>query len=169
MSRLVKPKILLCLFSFLVNSFLFTDPAGALRLKTNLGERVDLSQKVIRGQVTSIRSYWNPERTLIYTDVTIQVDEYLKGDGPRQIVLKIPGGTVDDKTQWVSDAPQFKIGNCYVIFLESSGQVTGGPDGVYLLEGREREEFLKWLRAYISGDPKVSKEGPPFTPKLDSK
>jgi hypothetical protein len=153
-------------FSILLLGFLIIEPIEALGLKTNWGERVDLSQKIIRGQVTSIRSYWNPEKTLICTDVIVLADQYLKGDGPKEIVLKIPGGTVDDKTQWVSDTPQFSIGNSYVIFLESSGQVTGGPDGVYLLNGKEQEEFLEWLRAYLVGDPKASKEGPRFTPRL---
>ena len=157
------------LFSILWICLLTIKPVEAMRLKTNWGERVDLSQKIIRGEVVSTRSYWNPERTLIFTDVIVLVDEYLKGDGPREIVLKIPGGTVDDKTQWVSDTPQFSMGNSYVIFLESSGQVTGGPDGVYFLSGKEREEFLEWLRAYIAGDPKAPKEGPGFSPELQSK
>lgn len=162
-------RILAGLFSLFWWCFLFIGPVEASRLKTTWGERVDLSQKIIRGQVTSIKSYWNPEGTLIYTDVIVQVDEYLKGDGRSEIVLQIPGGTVDDKTQWVSDTPQFSTGNSYVIFLEPSGQVTGGPDGVYLLSGKEREEFIEWLRAYIAGDPKASKEGPRLTPKLQSK
>jgi len=157
------------LFSILWICLLTIKPVEAIRLKTSWGERVDLSEKIIRGQVTSVKSYWNPERTLIFTDVIVLVDEYLKGDGPREIVLEIPGGTVDDKTQWVSDTPQFSMGNSYVIFLESSGQVTGGPDGVYFLSGKEREEFLEWLRAYIAGDPKAPKEGPGFSPELQSK
>ena len=157
------------LFPILLVCLVVNDPAEALRLKTSWGERVDLSQKIIRGQITSIRSYWNPERTLISTDVIVRVDEYLKGDGPREIVLKIPGGAVDDKTQWVSDTPQFTMENSYLIFLESSGQVTGGPDGVYLLSGKEREEFLEWLHAYLAGDPKASKEGPRFMPRLQPK
>jgi hypothetical protein len=165
----LKCLLLVCLFSILWICLLTIKPVDGMRLKTNWGERVDLSQKIIRGQVTSTRSYWNPERTLIYSDVNVLVDEYLKGDGPRKIVLKIPGGTVDDNSQWVSDTPQFSTGNSYVIFLESSGQVTGGPDGVYLLTGKGQEEFLEWLRAYIAGDPKASKEGPGFPPKFQSK
>ncbi len=154
------------LFSILWLVFLIAEPVEALRLKTSWGERVELSQKIIRGEVTSMKSYWNPERTLIYTDVIVRADEYLKGDGSREIVLKIPGGTVGDKTQWVSDTPQFSMGNSYVIFLESSAQVTGGPDGVYQLEGEDGDRFLHWLRAYIAGDPKACKEGAPMAPRL---
>jgi len=157
------------LFLFVWACFLSTGSAEALRLRTNWGERVDLSEKIVRGQVVYIRSYWNPEKTLIYTDVKIFVSEYLKGDGPMEIILKLPGGTVDDKTQWVSDTPQFNLGDDDVIFLESSGQITGGPDGVYPLKGQNGGRFLLWLQAYLSGDPKVSKEGPGLSPRLEPK
>ena len=146
-----------------------SESTDAIRLKTTWGERVDLSEKIVRGKVAAIKSYWNLENTLINTDVTVLVDEYLKGNGPREIILKVPGGTVYDKTQWVSDTPQFNAGDYDVIFLESSGQITGGPDGVYQLKGQDGDRFLLWLRAYLSGDPKVSKEGPPFTPNLQPK
>ncbi len=157
------------LFLFVWACFLSTGSAEALRLSTSWGERVDLSEKIVRGQVISVRSYWNPEKTLIYTDVKVFVSEYLKGDGPMEIMLKISGGTVDDKTQWVSDTPRFNLGDDDVIFLESSGQVTGGPDGVYPLKGQNGARFLLWLQAYLSGDPKASKEGPRFSPGLEPK
>ncbi len=149
--------------------FLSTGSAEALRLRTSWGERVDLSEKIVRGQVISITSYWNPKKTLIYTDVKVSVDEYLKGNGPMEIMLKIPGGTVDDKTQWVSDTPQFNLGDEDVIFFESSGQITGGPDGVYPLKGEDGGRFLLWLQAYLLGDPKASKEGPRSSPRLQVK
>jgi hypothetical protein len=100
-------------------------------------------------------------KTLVYTDVKVLVDEYLKGDGPKEIIITLPGGTLGDETQWVSDVPQFDVGDYGVILLESSGQVTGGPDGIYLLRREDIDGFLRWLRAYIAGDPKASREGPP--------
>ena len=136
------------------------------RLKTNWGERVDLSRKIVRGQVVGVRSYWNPEKTLIYTGVTVFVDEYLKGDGSSEITITVPGGTIGDKSQWVSDVPQFRVGDYEVILLDPSGQVTGGPDGIYLLNGEEGDRFLHWLRAYIAGDLRASKEGPPVAPRV---
>jgi hypothetical protein len=162
-------KLSACLFLFFWPCFLFAGSAEALRLRTSWGERVDLSEKIVRGRIVSIRSYWNPEKTLIYTDVKVFVSEYLKGNGPIEITLKLPGGTVDNKTQEVSDTPQFNLGDDDVIFLESSGQITGGPDGVYPLKGQNGGRFLLWLQAYLSGDPKVSKEGPRFTPRLQPK
>jgi hypothetical protein len=157
------------LFSFFCVILWLTRPTEALRLKISWGEKVDLSENIFRGRVVLVKSYWNPEKTLVYTDVKVLVDEYLKGDGPKEITVNLPGGTVGEITQWVSDTPQFDVGSYYVILLESSGQVTGGPDGVYLLKGEDGDRFLIWLRAYIGGDPKVSKEGPPATPRLQRK
>jgi len=162
-------RFLTILLPFLLACFFLPGRAEALRLKTTWGERVDLSEKIIMGQVVAVESYWNPEKTLIYTNVTVLIDEYIKGDGPRKITIKIPGGAVGDKTHWVSDTPQFRVGDYDIILLESSGQVTGGPDGIYLLKGEEGDRFLLWLRAYIAGDPKASKEGPLVTPRFQHK
>ncbi len=150
-------------------SLWFTGPTEALRLKTTWGERVDLSEKIVRAEVVSVKSGWNAEKTLINTDVILLVDEYLKGNGPKEITIKIPGGTVGDKTQWVSDTPHFNTGDHMVIFLETSGQITAGPDGVYLLREKEGDRFLFWLRGYIAGDPRVSKEGPTESPRSQSR
>lgn len=162
-------RLLIGLFSFFFSCLFFAGVIEALRLKTTWGERVDLSEKIIRGHVTAVRSYWNNKRTLIHTDVTIQVEEYIKGDGSKEITITIPGGAVGDTRQWVSDTPQFRVGDYSVIFLNSSGQVTGGPDGVFSLERKDSDKFLIWLRAYIAGDPTASKEGPPVTPRVQSK
>jgi len=142
------------------------EAAEAMRLKTSWGERADISEKIFRGRVVDLKSEWNPEKVLIYTLVKIQVDEYIKGKGLKEVVLKAPGGTVGGQTHAVSDTPQISPGNDYVVFLESSGQVTGGPDGIYLLRGEDGDAFLIWLRAYLSGDPKASKEGPIGKPGL---
>jgi len=142
------------------------EAAEAMRLKTTWGERADISEKILRGRVVDLKSEWNQEKTLIYTLVKIRVDEYIKGRGLNAVVLKVPGGTVEGQTHAVSDTPQFSPGNDYVVFLESSGQVTGGPDGVYLLDGEDGDRFLRWLRAYVSDDPKASGEGPVGKPGL---
>ena len=153
---------------YLFLGLLLAMPAEALRLKTNWAQRVDLSEKILRGEVVEVMSYWNTEKTLIYTDVTVLIDEYLKGDGLREIIIKIPGGTVGDDTVWVSDTPQFAEGDYGVILLESSGQVTGGPDGVYLfqkpmegvdfLQSVPEDKFISWIRSYINGQTNVSFE-----------
>lgn len=162
-------RFLISLSAFFLVSLVLAGPAEALRIKTTWEEQVDLSKKIIRAQVVAVESYWNPDKTNIDTNITILISEYLKGNGPREMILKIPGGRVGNKVQWVSDTPQFSVGDDSIIFLEPSGQVMGGPDGVFHLKGEEGEKFLIWLRAYIAGDPKVSKERPPALPQVQHK
>jgi hypothetical protein len=161
--------IILSVYFFL--GLLYAIPVEALRLKTNWAQRVDLSEKVFRGQVVQVKSYWNPEKTRIYTDVTVSIDEHIKGDGLSEITITIPGGTVGDDTQWVSDTPQFEGGDYAVILLESSARVTGGPDGVYSLQKQmvganqlqsmEEDKFLSWIRTYVNGQNRASFEEVP--------
>jgi len=162
-------RLLISLLAFFLASLVLAGQTEALRIKTSWGERVDLSEKIIRGQVVAVESYWNPDKTNIYTKITILISEYLKGNGPREMILKIPGGRVGNKVQRVSDTPQFSVGDDHVIFLESSEQVTGGPDGVFYLKGEKGDKFLLWLKAYIGGDPNASKEGPPALPQVQHK
>lgn len=143
-------------------------PVEALRLKTNWAQRVRLSEKIIQGQVVSVKSYWNDEKNLILTDVTFLVDEHLKGDGPRTVTITLPGGTVGDETHLVSDTPRFSDSDYGVVLLEPSGHVTGGRDGFYLFEmptpGRvslpslTENRFLTWIKDYVSGRTKLSFE-----------
>ena len=167
---------LLIVVFFLLGLF-FVNPVEALRLKTNWATRVDLSEKALQGEVIAKRSYWNTKRTRIYTDVTILVDEHIKGNGPREIILTLPGGTVDKDFHWVSDTPQFNVGDYNVILLGSSGAVIGGPDGVYPLQranvevsqlreniniqSREKERFLSWIKSYVNGETRSSFEEEP--------
>ena len=162
----------LLLYIFL--GFILAMPAEALRLKTNWARRVDLSEKIVRGQVIDVRSYWDYKKNLIYTDVTILVDEHIKGNGSRKITITIPGGTVCDQTHLVSDTPQFAIGDYGVISLEPSGHVTAGPDGVHFLQkpmpgtnqlqSLAEDRFLSWIKAYINGQTRVSFEELPEEP-----
>ena len=156
------------IFVYVFLCFLLAIPAEALRLRTNWAKRVDLSEKIIRGEVVSVKSYWNPERTRIYTNVTLLVDDHIKGDGSGETTITVPGGTVGDDTHWVSDTPQFNVGDYGVILLEPSGYVTGGPDGVYLiqrpiggtnqLQSLTEDRFLLWIKAYVNGQTRISFE-----------
>ena len=156
------------IFVYVFLCFLLAIPAEALRLRTNWAKRVDLSKNIIRGEVVSLKSYWNPERTLIYTDITLLVDDHIKGDGSGETTITVPGGTVGDDTHWVSDTPHFDVGDYGIILLEPFGYVTGGPDGVYLiqrpiggtnqLQSVTEDRFLLWIKSYVNGQTQISFE-----------
>ncbi len=140
----------------------------AIRVKTTWADRVDQAQIVLRGIVISVQSYWNQERTMIYTENRISVEEYIKGSGPGEVTLTIPGGKVGDEALIVSDVPRFKVGEHVIVTLGDSDRVVGGPDGVFRLTSSPEEMvksanegdrlFLQWLRDYLDGKTKATFE-----------
>jgi hypothetical protein len=76
------------------------------------------SDRIARGSVRNLSCKAGTNEfgdELIYTDVYIGVTDALKGDRS-DFVLTIEGGTLDDVTLTVSDAPVFKIGEEVVVF-----------------------------------------------------
>ena len=77
------------------------------------------SHAVVHARVTDVRSYWNDDRTMIFTDVTLAVKGRLHGTAAGQIVVRVPGGTVDDYTVEMEGAPQFDSGDEVIAFIGS--------------------------------------------------
>ena len=78
-----------------------------------------LSEAVLTGRVLQITSGWDPAVNTIYTYVTVDVDEALKGAfGSRQVIVKQLGGVVDDIGLTVADQPTFAIGERVLLYLE---------------------------------------------------
>ena len=93
------------------------------------------SQYVIHGIVKEVRCDWNEDHSSIYTYVTLQVLDVFKGEPRDEMVLITLGGTVGDKTIWVSDQPELTEGMEVIIyaFLTSTGYfgIRGLMQGVY--------------------------------------
>jgi hypothetical protein len=81
------------------------------------------AQVIFEGEVTGLRSQWIGEGSQhrIVTYVTFKVDDALKGDPGTTYSMRMLGGTVDDRTMEVSDAPKFKVGDHDVLFIENNG------------------------------------------------
>src|SRR2546422_5329939 len=77
-------------------------------LKEDVDSLTRRSESIVRARVADVRSYWNDDRTMIFTDVTLQVLGRLRGTADRQIVVRVPGGTVDDYTVTMEGAPEFE-------------------------------------------------------------
>jgi hypothetical protein len=77
------------------------------------------AEVVAVGQVSSMKSEWNADRTRITTRVTIAVHEYLKGgDTEKQLVVLTPGGEVGDVGEWYSGAARFNREEEVVVFAK---------------------------------------------------
>ncbi len=86
----------------------------------SLATLADHAGQVLLGEVVAVRSYWadNPRR--IETEVRLTGVEYLKGalpDSRPEFTLIVPGGTVGTVTARIGCAPEFALGDRWLLFL----------------------------------------------------
>jgi galactitol-specific phosphotransferase system IIB component len=90
---------------------------------------------IITGKVTQQSASWNENKTRIYTQATIQVDEYLKGNSNgSSLVVIYPGGEVGDVGEMYSHMPRFENNEDVLVFLKkddksSNYKVFNGENG----------------------------------------
>lgn len=74
---------------------------------------------ILTGKVTKQQSEWTHNKSRIITKTTIQVDEYLKGNGNRNfVVVTHPGGEIDGVGELYSHMPEFKNDEEVLLFLK---------------------------------------------------
>src|SRR5512135_775439 len=93
------------------------------------------SDVILTGKVTKQKSEWAENKSRIITKTTIQVDEYLKGNGNNNsVVVSHPGGEVDGVGELYSHMPEFNDNEEVLVFLKkdtnsSDFKVFSGEDG----------------------------------------
>jgi hypothetical protein len=98
----------------------------------NLTEKSDL---ILEGKVVKQNSSWNQNKTRIFTEVTVQVDEYLKGNsGNKTIVVTTPGGEVGDVGELYTHMPKFSNDEQVLLFVKEDKKdkrlkVSNGEEG----------------------------------------
>ena len=108
------------LFLFLsgINSECFAQQM-AVELK-DLSKGADV---ILTGKVTQQTSSWNEDNTRIYTEATIQVEEYLKGNNNESsVVVRYLGGEVGDVGELYSHMPRFDNDEEVLVFLTRDKQ-----------------------------------------------
>ncbi|MFN0158350.1 MAG: hypothetical protein ACKVRP_09810 [Bacteroidota bacterium] len=127
--------------------------AGAAQEKTFTPEELTIRAEVVAvGKVTSMRSDWNASRTRIFTDVTISVDEYLKGEQSQtMLTLTVPGGEVGEVGEAYSHVARFQNNEEVVVFVERDTRgvlrLTAGKQSKLTITSNERTG-----RKMIAGD-----------------
>jgi len=90
---------------------------------------------IVAGKVTQQNSSWNSDNTKIYTEATIQVEEYLKGNNNgNSVVVRYLGGEVGDVGELYSHMPRFEKEEEVLVFLKrdkskADYKVLNGEDG----------------------------------------
>ena len=136
-------KVYRCLWIVPLALVLFL-PAGLTgqSKKISTEELTQQSEIVARGKVREIKSQWEGNRERIVTYVAIQVDEYLKGNGPgREMTVVTPGGEIDGVGELYTHTATFRQDEEVVVFAkkDAKGQyrVSGGPQGKFKIEKDE--------------------------------
>jgi hypothetical protein len=160
----------LALFVSMVLYEVGTENGYALVVKMSLEDLSREASSIVVGEVTDMQSQW--EDGNIYTDVTISVERYIKGAGGKEVTIKVLGGTVGDITQWVSDVPDFQIGERTLIFLRND-QVVGWHQGKFAIVNHEvmvedvfvdEADFINRIRDILGMPPLKIDRGPEVAP-----
>ena len=102
----------------------------------NLREMTERADKIVLAKVIKSRSAWQTEERRIQTTITFQIEGYIKGSGPEQITVTLPGGQVGDITEVVSDVPTFSLDERAVLYLQNqSFPLVGWHQGKVVVVG----------------------------------
>lgn len=113
---------------------LFLGSGIAAMIKLSLEQLAVEADTIVLGTVTGQASAWNAQRTAIYTDVTVAVEEAIKGSPGAEVTFRIAGGIVGDIGMRTSNDPVFQDGEQVIVFLNTEGapaSVVGLKQGKY--------------------------------------
>ena len=119
--------------------FLMVNSSSALLPNFTKQELIEKSDAIVLGVVKDIRCSWADDHRQIFTYVSLQVLDQFKGQafGP-DLLVQIPGGTVGETTQWVSDTPKLSVGMQVIlhIYMHDNGyhRIYGWEKGALQVE-----------------------------------
>lgn len=116
----LRPTAVLIALSALAGAFRPLEVHASNVRPLNPREIADLAGQVLVGHVAEVRSYWTGTPRRIESEVRFEGVEYLKGrlaTSSAEFRLVVPGGTVGGMQMRIADAPEFVVGQKWVLFL----------------------------------------------------
>ena len=89
-------------------------------IKRSLEQLSQETDLIVLGTVTSQVSAWNDQRTAIHTDVTVAVEEAIKGSPGTEVTFRVAGGIVGDIGMRTSNSPVFQEREQVIVFLNTA-------------------------------------------------
>jgi hypothetical protein len=120
--------VLLLLSGFKITSLSQTIPTDIKKLSAE-------ADVILTGKVTKQNSSWNQDNTRIFTEVTVEIDEYLKGSNTNKtLVVTTPGGEVGEVGELYTHMPRFNKDEEVLLFVKKDKKdlrykVLNGDDG----------------------------------------
>lgn len=96
-------------------------PAAATTMVSySLKELALNADAIVVGKFKTVRSVWDEEKGKIYTYLTVDVSETLKGDGQKSLTIRQLGGTVGKLVMKVTGTPTLAPEEEAVLFLHKT-------------------------------------------------
>jgi hypothetical protein len=115
------------------------------------------SSHVLEGAAIGTWSQWNAQHNLIYTYTKFQVSSAWKGQAPKVVVVKQPGGIVGNTKEKVYGVRYLRPGVHSVLFLRPSDERDGTLIITGLVQGNFRVRISPTGQEMVSnGVPEVS-------------
>ncbi|MBO8153063.1 MAG: hypothetical protein DRP91_08745 [Candidatus Neomarinimicrobiota bacterium] len=120
-------------------------------VELTLKEMCCKSSHIVIARTTSVNSYLAPDRNRIYTEITLEIVNSIKGQlQPGNILrLNLYGGTVNGITTIVVGAPTFTVGELSLLFL-SGGKSAQSGKSHFTVYGLSQGKF----NIYVDGKEK---------------
>ncbi len=122
-------------------------------------ELIQESKYIFVGKVIDLNARWNKKQTLIVTDVTFGISEYLYGTAENTMTLTFGGGTLDGESHILSHVPQFELGDVMLLMVKDDknpmiSPVVGTHLGKFdMLETENRQFIVQQDQGCLHTDP----------------
>lgn len=150
MRRLRQLVFLALLCTTAISPLLIPPTAHATQILVQTPEEMGrMSELVVQGRVSEVRSYWSTSKTKILTEVRVEVDRAHKGLADAALSIVQLGGEVDGVRMSVAGTPHWTPGEEVLVFLEPSTnggfRVAGFSQGKFLVEhdARTGESYVR--------------------------
>ena len=123
---------------FILISLIFILPITFNFSQQNTASLKNLTKKseiILTGKVLKKKSNWNKNKSKIYTDVTVEVDDYLKGqNSKKEIIVRQQGGEVGKIGELYTHMPKFVDDEEVLLFVikdrkDNNYKVVDGENG----------------------------------------
>lgn len=150
MKRRISFIFILTVFLILAASF----STQAIMVRVTPDELALRAPVIVRGEIVQVTPSFDPSNGRIVSQVTIEVEQRIKGDTPDVFSLKIPGGMIGNDLMFVTNYPYFEQYEQVVLFLsEDLREIEGLMQGKFTVEnglilelGLDATDFIDSIR-----------------------
>jgi hypothetical protein len=154
----MNPIVIRLLVLGLVIGVAASESAATQVIQQSPKELARASTLIVDGTVSSVRSYWNEDRTKIFTETTIAVGSTHKGEKTSTVRIIQPGGVVGNVRQTAHGALSWRRGEEVLVMLEPARepglhQIAGFSQGKFAIERDKRsgKAFVRQSLPYNGG------------------